>query len=1507
MTGNQPFVRLTRSSTRLPTPYDAESQSEPKSHEEQSFSTSMELGSPTFFSHSNDADSLDVRLMDMSKQDEHSSSPSLSHKHSRPRGRLVHFQASSPVTGLKQTSVGKSATRRRNLVSPPGSSASDSDSLRSRLPSPSRRLRSRSAVTILHPSVGDHQLRTFDSCLPATRNRLRSRVTEVALPADVSIPDHGHCNKSARCSGGRDEDDEGGAVSSDRRYPIRNRRHTAMYQVEYPQHNHGSARNWLAGTGYENGGRRRSRGLHRNRHSRSLHHCGSSTSSSDDSSSESSMFRRNVVAESSAHRTPSHSSWRHTNASPGATAAQVDDEEVRFARRCTKSILHSRSELMPINLKRKDIGSTLNNRLLSGSSLADIEPMSVDESVGFDHVGGHEKHIIALKESILLPLMYPEVFSLFDIDPPRGILFSGPPGTGKTLLARALANECSRFTSREENNSNQDIPPRRPIAFFMRKGADCLSKWVGESERQLRLLFDQAYRMRPSIIFFDEIDGLAPVRSSKQDQIHSSIVSTLLSLMDGLDARAEVVIIGATNRPDAIDPALRRPGRFDREFAFGLPCESVRLQILKVHTSKWDPKPDVNLLNQIAKVTGNFSGADLKAVVTEACLFCLRRQYPQVYHSRVKLHLDPKYLLVEREDWMNALQSIRPSNCRSDADASCTPLTLAANAQFAAVKSPLPTLLASLLGETVELLARIFCHALKPWAYPVEDLVKLVDTLDICYSGTFTSHRFLIIGDIPAFLMNAVWHRLELLQVFTVSFTSAVAFPLGMGLSPEAAIAQILSAVKRATNTDTSQSHANGETVQGVILYLPRVDVLLSRLTDSTALYLVDHLEALAHELVLEELASTSAHPLNYAEEFCRAVSARPRRLIIVATIQHHLNIAPPRGCSANWLPRGDSPELHPSDGMLPIRQSISPTAKPTSPDPTCNGIRSFRMASLRSKSSRHIMSSTYINVASPSAINANNHSLRSSPECDLLSVESASSPSSDGKSLGPEGTSSDHRILPENFNTLSAHDFGMNNLLFGSAGDDVSSQLVGAHDKARLRRLVTRLFSRTSSMHIRVTSPNRTARDAFFSSLLDIWLPRGTQESETTVPNVVKRPPTPLPIIESAEDNAKANSVAPLSPEELLQIEHEEAQLFRRLRQILRRVVAHLARHRRFAVFTRPVQVDEAPDYYDVIKIPMDLGSIRDRIDNRHYTNVEDFMKDIELIYYNALEYNPPNVPRSRDIRSRASEFWDEACLQIEEELHPPDLNELCKAAAAAQRERSEYAVRVGKTPCDCRVSKAPITSTPEKSSFDESQPSVKPLPLPQGPRYSRRVHGESPLLQTSDIAVFQKVTRRRASSNSTAESIPESKRPREKSCVDEHAVDLDANINSNSRSSGSRSSEGTHTMDLASRKSASSISTPIQGVISPPTQFSVSGALSTSSFISTKNTSLWEKAKLEAFIRTVVDGSQGWSVQQLMQLYRELSCIMLTAPLIADKQLPAIVSRMERTFRAFVKRHGR
>ena len=212
----------------------------------------------------------------------------------------------------------------------------------------------------------------------------------------------------------------------------------------------------------------------------------------------------------------------------------------------------------------------------------------------------------------------------------------------------------------------------------MRKGADCLCKYVGESERQLRVLFDQAYQQRPSIIFFDEIDGLAPVRSARQDQIHASIVSTLLALMDGLDNRGEVVVIGATNRLDAIDPALRRPGRFDREFRFSLPTLEARKHILRIHTKEWESKPHAGFIDDIAARTASksrhsslshmnlvsrqgFCGADLKSLCQEAFLSALRRRFPQIYDSRQKYKIDPRTLHLSRGDFYTALHRIVPA------------------------------------------------------------------------------------------------------------------------------------------------------------------------------------------------------------------------------------------------------------------------------------------------------------------------------------------------------------------------------------------------------------------------------------------------------------------------------------------------------------------------------------------------------------------------------------------------------------------------------------------------------------------------------------------------------------------------------------------------------------------------------------------------------------------------------------------------------------------------------
>ncbi|EGC36672.1 hypothetical protein DICPUDRAFT_97505 [Dictyostelium purpureum] len=285
------------------------------------------------------------------------------------------------------------------------------------------------------------------------------------------------------------------------------------------------------------------------------------------------------------------------------------------------------------------------------NQLKDSEPLTVDSQINFTSVGGLDKHIQLMKEMLMLPLLYPEVFNKFKIQPPKGVLFYGPPGTGKTLLARALVNEC--------NVGGQKV------SFFMRKGADCLSKWVGEAERQLRLLFEQAKAMQPSIIFFDEIDGLTPVRSSRQDQIHNSIVSTLLALMDGLDNRGQVIVIGATNRIDTIDPALRRPGRFDRELMFSLPSREARLKILSIHTDNWIPQPEPKLLQEISDQTAGYCGADIKSLCSEAVLCSLRSTFPQIYKTSNKLQLSVESIKVEKPHFQEAMKLITPSSKRS--------------------------------------------------------------------------------------------------------------------------------------------------------------------------------------------------------------------------------------------------------------------------------------------------------------------------------------------------------------------------------------------------------------------------------------------------------------------------------------------------------------------------------------------------------------------------------------------------------------------------------------------------------------------------------------------------------------------------------------------------------------------------------------------------------------------------------------------------------------------------
>ncbi|KAL4913156.1 hypothetical protein BDW62DRAFT_169383 [Aspergillus aurantiobrunneus] len=419
-------------------------------------------------------------------------------------------------------------------------------------------------------------------------------------------------------------------------------------------------------------------------------------------------------------------------------------------------------------------------RVKDKQTLADADPLGVDMKVNFDSVGGLQGHIDQLKEMVSLPLLYPEIFQRFHIVPPRGVLFHGPPGTGKTLLARALANSVSS--------------EGRKVTFYMRKGADALSKWVGEAERQLRLLFEEARKTQPSIIFFDEIDGLAPVRSSKQEQIHASIVSTLLALMDGMDGRGQVIVIGATNRPDSIDPALRRPGRFDREFYFPLPNTEGRRAILDIHTKGWDPPLPDAIKDELGEITKGYGGADLRALCTEAALNAVQRRYPQIYKSDKKLLIDPKTIEVAPKDFMLAIKKMVPSSERSTSSGASQ------------LPKPIEPLLRQPLAELKSILSEIFPQRRRLTALEEAQFEESEESSrgfqreqmqqEFERSRIFRP-RLLLRGSLgmgQQYLAGALLHHFEGLHVQSFDLPTLLS---DSTRSPEAAVIQLFAEVKR--------------------------------------------------------------------------------------------------------------------------------------------------------------------------------------------------------------------------------------------------------------------------------------------------------------------------------------------------------------------------------------------------------------------------------------------------------------------------------------------------------------------------------------------------------------------------------------------------------------------------------------------------------------------------------------------------------------------------------------
>jgi len=269
-----------------------------------------------------------------------------------------------------------------------------------------------------------------------------------------------------------------------------------------------------------------------------------------------------------------------------------------------------------------------------------VQPKGVP-LVTFEDIGGLTKQIQKLRELVELPLLRPELFRTFSIRPPKGILLYGPPGTGKTLIARAVANTVK-------------------ANFYLISGPEIGSKYYGESEKRLRDIFKEAEKTAPSIIFVDEIDSLAPSRDNTSTEVERRIVSQLLTLMDGLSPSDKVVVIGATNRPNAVDPALRRPGRFDREIEIPAPDAPARLEILRVHTRRLPLASDVNM-EEIAELTNGFVGADLAALVREATLQALKRKTQDLLYGMSDLDLS---IAVTRSDFLAAIKEIEPSALR---------------------------------------------------------------------------------------------------------------------------------------------------------------------------------------------------------------------------------------------------------------------------------------------------------------------------------------------------------------------------------------------------------------------------------------------------------------------------------------------------------------------------------------------------------------------------------------------------------------------------------------------------------------------------------------------------------------------------------------------------------------------------------------------------------------------------------------------------------------------------
>jgi ATP-dependent 26S proteasome regulatory subunit len=821
---------------------------------------------------------------------------------------------------------------------------------------------------------------------------------------------------------------------------------------------------------------------------------------------------------------------------------------------------------------------------------ADALPLHIDSSVTFASVGGLEKHVSALKEMVTLPLLYPEVFSRFRMSAPRGVIFHGPPGTGKTLVARALANSCSRGGQH--------------VSFFMRKGADCLSKWVGEAEKQLRLLFEQARRHQPAIIFFDEIDGLAPVRSSKQDQIHASIVSTLLALMDGLDDRGQVIVIGATNRIDSIDPALRRPGRFDRELLFGLPDRKARREIVDIHTQHWDPPLIPAFKDDLAEQCVGYCGADIKALCAEASLAALKRCYPEIYLRSEKLNIDVDSILITREDFVHAFGKVVPASRRS----------VTTNRQQ--LKRTVEPLLKDALHMAMDLLREVFplqqCKALRRRTRPT---ISSKPRADPASMDTLDCNAVL-----PEFDPESPSEMRLLYGVDTPTPNAA-----GQGTDDEwKAVGNrwIGSRVRR--YFEDFGVWANGT----ITRYLPPEDVSQGnkgggksrKAADSaSALWHVEHDDGDEEDLEEFELTEAIGEYQKYTAMVGTASSADGDPSAGIFTTGNANALTLPLGSGSGVLSQEFSfnrPRLliegawgmgqaHVARAILHALEEI----------PVFTLALSALVAEAKGGESVDVVCLRHIVEAKRSA-----PCVLYMPAIDTL-----------WESIGVQM----RRVILSAIDEIDPH-VPVCVIAFCASGSLVDmndldvQKLFPTHENEGESLWPTRsTFS--------LTYPSQSAREAFFDN---IFQPIADKVAEIQKQSAQDIEHQNTAIRKKKRRRASAISVVPPpqepEPEESASDRQDDAHCLRELRIFLRTVLKELWKDRKFQPFFHAVDEEAVPDYYKIIKHPMDLDQISENIDEGVYTSIESFNRDMKLICTNAKTFNRPSATEGASLRGR-------------------------------------------------------------------------------------------------------------------------------------------------------------------------------------------------------------------------------------------------------------------------------